>query len=780
MGEKIPFFLLVFSLLVCAPVQAETICTLFPSDDAFISSEEPETNFGHDETLITKSSATDIRHIYIAFDLSEIPLDEYIVSAHLRLYALDVSEPNSLFAVWTFYNYKVWDENDITWNNAPNVDLVISEVNNVCPGDNFWTITERVQEYHMEGTPITIVITCYDNGTATFASRENPDSNLIPYLEIEYESPFGGGDGSPEAPYEIWTAEQMDRIGRLPHFWNSCFILMDDIDLSGYTGSEFHVIGRNPYGRFSGVFDGNYRSISNFTYASGVTGAGLFGIIDGEDAEIRNLRIINPHVTAGNSAGALAGTLVSGRIVNCTIQGGRVSGIYKVGALLGYNGDQVLGCLSTCDIEGEDWVGGLVGYSSYDVIADCYVSADISGHSYVGGLVGQSFEGNIRNCNLDNTVSGTFSDVGGVAGWIGNTPAKIIGCSVAGSVSGVQFVGGLAGVTRYATISQCRTSAQITGNYAQVGGLIGRAMWTDADKCKAISNVQGADITGGLAGDTHETSFELCFFDGNVEGEQNVGGLVGSHQGNSVIRNCYMTGTVDGEQNVGGLLGTSEIATDIEHAYAACLMSGGTNVGGLVGNNSGDISSCVWDVNLSEEIDMCGTGSGCDDSYSKRTDLMRLKSTFTSYGWDFVGEVVNGTEDIWDICEGTNYPKLAWQILPAGDFVCPDGVNFVDYAFFAEYWLQTIYGDCDGVELTGDGKVNWVDFDVFAEYWGQSGCGQCGGADFTGEGNVDLADLDVFSEHWLQTEYAEVDLTEDGQVGLDDLGRFADNWLRGL
>jgi hypothetical protein len=30
-------------------------------------------------------------------------------------------------------------------------------------------------------------------------------------------------------------------------------------------------------------------------------------------------------------------------------------------------------------------------------------------------------------------------------------------------------------------------------------------------------------------------------------------------------------------------------------------------------------------------------------------------------GWDFVGETVNGTEDIWWILEGKDYPRLWWE-----------------------------------------------------------------------------------------------------------------------
>ena len=42
-----------------------------------------------------------------------------------------------------------------------------------------------------------------------------------------------------------------------------------------------------------------------------------------------------------------------------------------------------------------------------------------------------------------------------------------------------------------------------------------------------------------------------------------------------------------------------------------------------------------------------------------------MASTFLEAGWDFVGETENGTEDVWWILEGQDYPRLIWE-LPEG------------------------------------------------------------------------------------------------------------------
>ena len=41
---------------------------------------------------------------------------------------------------------------------------------------------------------------------------------------------------------------------------------------------------------------------------------------------------------------------------------------------------------------------------------------------------------------------------------------------------------------------------------------------------------------------------------------------------------------------------------------------------------------------------------------------MQTQSTFIDAGWDFLGESDNGTEDIWWIVEGEDYPRLTWEL----------------------------------------------------------------------------------------------------------------------
>jgi len=145
---------------------------------------------------------------------------------------------------------------------------------------------------------------------------------------------------------------------------------------------------------------------------------------------------------------------------------------------------------------------------------------------------------------------------------------------------------------------------------------------------------------------------------------------------------------------------------------------------------------------------------------------MKTLSTFTSAGWDFVGETANGYYDIWRLCnEGLEYPKLAWQYLP-GDIACPDGVEIYDVAALCDQWLiEEIPADLS--PPGGDGIVDFADFAVFAGQWGIT------------NGVDELLD---FTEQWLKTGLpaCSADISSDGRVNFADFALIANNWLKGF
>ena len=97
---------------------------------------------------------------------------------------------------------------------------------------------------------------------------------------------------------------------------------------------------------------------------------------------------------------------------------------------------------------------------------------------------------------------------------------------------------------------------------------------------------------------------------------------------------------------------------------------------------------------------------------------MKTLSIFTDYGWDFLGEDTNGTDDIWRMCvDGVHYPHLWWQHSNLGDFACPDGTGIEDLLILTDNWLQTELPTLQPPDATGDGKIDSDDFSILVENW---------------------------------------------------------------
>jgi len=105
------------------------------------------------------------------------------------------------------------------------------------------------------------------------------------------------GNGVEGEPYLIYTAEDMQAIGADPNYWDAHFKQMSNIDLGVYTGIQFNIIGINDEKAFTGNFDGDGHTISNFTYAStDAKYVGLFRYV-GSGGKIKELNLLNVNQT---------------------------------------------------------------------------------------------------------------------------------------------------------------------------------------------------------------------------------------------------------------------------------------------------------------------------------------------------------------------------------------------------------------------------------------------------------------------------------------------------
>ena len=276
------------------------------------------------------------------------------------------------------------------------------------------------------------------------------------------------------------------------------------------------------------------------------------------------------------------------------------------------------------------------------------ISLDTEGH-FQGTPFTGVFDGNGHTI-LHLTIQG--QDYLGLFGYLeSGTQIKNLAVVDVNITSSGNFVGGLAGSNSGGSITTSYSTGAVSGSSYYVGGLVS-ANGGSVAHCYSTCKVSGEKYyVGGLVGNNYHGTVTACYSTGMVSGTSSVGGLVGYNS--ATLTYCYSTGTATGNGRVGGLVGGNHEG-DVIQCYSTGAVSGGQNVGGLMGTNDGPVSACFWDIQTSGQVASAG-GTG------KTTAEMQTANTFLEAGWDFVGETTNGTEDIWWILEGKDYPRLWWE-----------------------------------------------------------------------------------------------------------------------
>ncbi len=284
----------------------------------------------------------------------------------------------------------------------------------------------------------------------------------------------------------------------------------------------------------------------------------------------------------------------------------------------------------------------------------------ISGVGYLGLFGRLSEQAQVRDLAvLDAWIWGSGDRIGALAGH--NQESRIASCHCEGEVRGYECVGGLVGSSSWGTVADSSSHGLVNG-YSLLGGLVGDNMGSVSNS-RSSGDVTGNDYAGGLVGLNEGISLGASYSTADVTGRAFVGGLVGSNWFGDVA-NCYSTGRAAGRESVGGLAGQN--TGTIGRCYSTGIPTGDLNIGGLIGSNGGGITTSFWDIETSGRTNMCADQEvnawGCDDSHGKTTAEMYTAATFLSAGWDFLDETQNGTDDLWWILEGHDYPHLAWQL----------------------------------------------------------------------------------------------------------------------
>ncbi|NBJ95101.1 hypothetical protein [Parablautia muri] len=291
-----------------------------------------------------------------------------------------------------------------------------------------------------------------------------------------------------------WETIYIDSVDDLKKFSRNCWLdtwsqnkkvyLQEDLDL---TGSDFVSIPT-----FGGYFDGQGHTIKGLSIRDSVSYTGLFCYTQ-KTAVIANLKVNGVVRPSGK------------QIV--------------VGGIVGNNSGILLDCRFEGIVEGNDYVGGVVGFNELSgILIDCACSGTVMGAHYTGGIVGDNM-GNIVGCVNESDVNTSNAD-------------------------------------RVRSLEDINIEQYTSGLLESGEG--------SADEKKESINNNTID-SGGIAG-LSTGIIQFCANKGTVGYEHvgyNMGGIVGRQSG--YVYACENSGTVYGRKDVGGIAGQTEpyIAIDL-------------------------------------------------------------------------------------------------------------------------------------------------------------------------------------------------------------------------
>ena len=232
------------------------------------------------------------------------------------------------------------------------------------------------------------------------------------------------------------------------------------------------------------------------------------------------------------------------------------------GGVVGCNKHLVEGCSNTGSVTGYgSFTGGVVGYNTTNGTLDGTISASyntgaVEGEQYVGGVVGNNHTV-VKDCYNTGEVTSIGDYAGGVVGrntyhfiysfgeWKGNISTSYN----TGAVSGGSYVGGVAGYN-CVTIAQCFNTGSVTGTEDYTGGVVG-------------CNAYYIDDRYGLAGVVKEYPGEIqnTYNAGAVTGVDYVGGVFGHLEANASANECYY---LEGTASSYGQRDSSATVTNVE------------------------------------------------------------------------------------------------------------------------------------------------------------------------------------------------------------------------
>lgn len=351
-------------------------------------------------------------------------------------------------------------------------------------------------------------------------------------------------------------------------------------------------------------------------------------------------------ISAGSQVGGIVG--VNKKTITSCYNYGAVSGYDFVGGIAGKNEGDIDNCENYYDVKaGETGAGGIVGLSESGSIKRCINKGNIEGKEYIGGLVGVNCSTIIAEHNEEKSEyfgcenSGTIIGEKYVGGIVGSTEEKIEYCVNSGVIkANGTGAGGIAGLSLgKGNIENSKNTATVSAKeYA--GGIVGKSN-ADITNCSNTGNINSTNYAGGIAGSLETGKIDTCVIMKATEDADitvsasgiGAGGIVGEANSGK-ITNALNQAKVNGNESVGGIVGVN--GADISSCTNNNEINGSKYVGGIVGtNNAGEITNCINTI----PIKTSATGVGGIVGYAKGGKITQSKNEVNVEGSESVGGI---------------------------------------------------------------------------------------------------------------------------------------------
>ena len=372
-------------------------------------------------------------------------------------------------------------------------------------------------------------------------------------------------------------------------YTNATVTLLRNVNLGG---AEWTPIGTKDH-PFSGVFDGNGKTISNFQLSGKgeKTPIALFGYIKGTASSFTSTTALSEFYNDSYEV-----TLPNEDVFDCEVKNLTVSGV-------------------TANTTADGWTAAAVSYCENATVKNVTVTnSAVSSMCKVGGVVAyvpSDATAWIDSCKTtsDVTVSNTEDNENHVAGILARSDGKAI-------------------------VSNCENNATITCKGVNGSGISGQAKGTLFYKCTNNGNVTGRTRSAGITTDSSGSVIINCLNTGSItssnagtDSTDSTAGIFAyaAGNGNSVVVNCTNNGSVTANCSVdaivSGIIGGSALNGDI--------IQGCVNTGTLTNNATNGLVYDVSNLKSVETLSSAATLDGINGALARANKNVRFTSVST-------------------------------------------------------------------------------------------------------------------------------------------------------